>query len=183
LKIKQWLIILSFRKGLGLGETGANIKHTFNQKQTNSINKKSNKRYTQISMKKLKLFFAGAIALVLFAGAAKAQSTTGTATATATTTDPFAGKWDILVKGLPNGDTHMMFTLAAAADGKLGGSIKGTDGPDIPITKSDKDDKGVTLYFTAQGYDVSMTLQKTDDDHVKGSLMNMFDCTGERVKQ
>ncbi len=138
-------------------------------------------------MKKLKLFFAGAVALALFAGVANAQTTTTNATTTTATTtgtaDPFAGKWDILVKGLPNGDTHMIFTLAAGADGKLGGSLKGPDAADIPITKTEKDDKGITIYFTAQGYDVSMTLQKKDDDHVTGSLMNMFDCTGERVKQ
>jgi hypothetical protein len=51
------------------------------------------------------------------------------------------------------------------------------------LTKVEKDDKGIVLNFTAQGYDVSVTLQKKDDDHLTGSMMAMFECTGERVKQ
>lgn len=125
-------------------------------------------------MKKLKLIFAALIALVVFVSKANSQTAA---------TDPFAGKWDILVKGLPNGDTHMFFTINEQ-DGKLSGTYQDMETKkDVPLTKVEKDDKGVVLYFTAQGYDVTVNLQKKDDDHVAGSMMGMFECTGERVKQ
>lgn len=137
-------------------------------------------------MNKIKIVFAGVFALMLFAVKTQAQTTPAPAPApaAASATSSFAGKWDVLVKGLPNGDTHMIFTLTET-DGKLGGSLADPEGknPPIPLTKVDKDDKGITLYFTANNYDVNLALQKsTDDDHVKGSLMGMFDATGERVK-
>ncbi|WP_259068613.1 hypothetical protein HDF24_06885 [Mucilaginibacter sp. X4EP1] len=135
-------------------------------------------------MNKIKIVFAGLFTLTLFAVKTQAQTTPAPAVAAAPATSSFAGKWDVLVKGLPNGDTHMIFTLIET-EGKLGGSLADPEGknPPIPLTKVDKDDKGITLYFTANNYDVNLALQKsTDDDHVKGSLMGMFDATGERVK-
>jgi len=138
-------------------------------------------------MKKIKLILAGFCTLVLFAANAQAQTTPPPASpapaSPAGAPTSFVGKWDILAKGLPNGDTHIFFTITNT-DGKLGGSLVDPETKkDNPLTKVEQDDKGITLYFTAQGYDVSVTLQKiTDDDHVKGSMMGMFDCTGERVK-
>jgi hypothetical protein len=134
-------------------------------------------------MRKIKLLGLSLIAFVLFTVKAHAQETPPPPAPSAVTTS-YVGKWDILAKGLPNGDTHIFFTITNT-DGKLGGSLLDPETKkDNPLTKVEQDDKGVTLYFTAQGYDVTVTLQKTtDDDHVKGSMMGMFDCTGERVKQ
>jgi hypothetical protein len=44
-------------------------------------------------------------------------------------------------------------------------------------------DNEVTLYYTAQGTDVSIVLTKKDEDHVTGRAMGMFDAKGERIKQ
>jgi hypothetical protein len=139
-------------------------------------------------MNKIKLILAGSVAVLLFAVKTQAQTApTATQPAIAPTTvaqTSYAGKWDVLAKGLPNGDTHLFFTIANT-DGKLTGIMTDPETKkENPLSKVEQDDKGVTLYFTAQGYDVTVTLQKTtDDDHVKGSMMGMFDCTGERVKQ
>jgi hypothetical protein len=141
-------------------------------------------------MKKIKLIFAALLALVFFTAKTQAQTTPAPASpAPATTalaagvTTNYAGKWDILAKGLPNGDTHIFFTITNT-DGKLAGTMTDPDTKkENPLTKVEQDDKGVTLFFTAQGYDVTLTLAKTtDDDHVKGNMLNMFECTGERVK-
>lgn len=132
-------------------------------------------------MKHFKLILAALVAFVMFAGKAHAQTA---AAAPAVNATAFAGKWDVLCKGLPNGDTHMMFNLTLT-DGKLGGTLQDPQTKtDIPLTKIETDDKGIVIYFTAQGYDVSMNLaKKDDDDHVTGSLMGMFECNGQRVKQ
>ena len=124
-------------------------------------------------MNKLRPLFAGIFFLLLSIGA-KAQ-TTGA--------DYFAGKWNVLVKALPQGDTKMFFVLDKK-DTTLTGAVQDSTGNEI--AKFDKvtlTATSVTVYFTAQGYDVDVVLNKKDDDHVIGSLMSMFDAEGERVKK
>lgn len=124
-------------------------------------------------MNKLRPLFAGIFFLLLSIGA-KAQ-TTGA--------DYFAGKWNVLVKALPQGDTKMFFVLDKK-DTTLTGAVQDSTGKEI--AKFDKvtlTATSVTVYFTAQGYDVDVVLNKKDDDHVIGSLMSMFDAEGERVKK
>jgi hypothetical protein len=126
-------------------------------------------------MKKFNLIFVSLMAFLLITATSYAQTSTP---------NYFIGKWDVLVKGLPNGDTHMKFNLADSA-GHTKGVLEDTTAAhkDIPLTKVEQASDTITLYFTAQGYDVSLTLTKKDDDHVTGSLMGMFECTGQRIKQ
>ena len=61
--------------------------------------------------------------------------------------------------------------------------MQDTTGTEISkLSNVELKDTTITLYFTAQGYDVNMLLNKKDDDHVTGSLMSMFDAEGERKK-
>ncbi len=125
-------------------------------------------------MRKLSLMLAGLLAFVFIATNAKAQSAPATY---------FAGKWDILVKGTPNGDVHMFFTITEK-DGAFTGTMENPETKkEEPVTKVEKNEKGIAIFFTTQGYDVNITMEKKDDDHVTGSLLGMFECTGERVKQ
>ena len=125
-------------------------------------------------MKKFKLILVSLIALVFITTKTHAQTATP---------NYYAGKWDVLAKGIPGGDKHLFFTITEQ-DGKLAGTLQDPDTKkDNPLTKVEQDDKGgVVLYFTAQSYDVTVSLLKKDDDHVTGSMMGMFDCAGERVK-
>jgi len=125
-------------------------------------------------MKKVSLLFAGLFFLLLSMNV-QAQSKTGA--------DYFVGKWSVLVKGTPNGDSKMVFVLQKK-DASLTGVVEDTTGTEI--AKMDKIDLAgdkVTVYFTAQGYDVNVEMNKKDDDHVTGSLMGMFDAEGDRVKE
>ena len=124
-------------------------------------------------MKKLSQFFIG-FCFLLISVHVSAQSNTGA--------DYFAGKWNVLVKGLPNGDTHMFFVLEKK-DTTLTGIVQDSTG--LQISKIDKADisaTSTTVYFVAQGYDVNLLMNKKDEDHITGSLMSMFDAEGERVK-
>jgi hypothetical protein len=122
-------------------------------------------------MRKLTFIFTVAIAL-FFGLNAKAQ-----------TTDYFPGKWNVVVMGTPNGDAKLTFVLDRK-DGKLGGVVQDTTGKEMTkITQIDEKDKTITAAFTIQSYDVSLTLEPVDDDHVKGSLMGMFEAKGIRVKE
>ena len=124
-------------------------------------------------MKKLSVIISTAFVIFLSTGAL-AQTQSGA--------DYFAGKWNMLVKGLPNGDTKMIVVLDKK-DSILAGAILDSAGTETgKFSKVEIKDNGITVYFTAQGYDVYMTMNKKDEDHVIGSMMDMFDAEGARAK-
>lgn len=127
-------------------------------------------------MKKASVLFFALFLGFAFTGMAQTADTTAT--------DFFAGKWEILVVGAPNGDIKFVTELTRK-DGKLGGSLKDPSGamPEaIPISNVEETKDQLTIFFSAQGYDVNVVLNKVDQDNLKGSLMNMFDSTAKRVK-
>ena len=124
-------------------------------------------------MKKLRVFISAVFIFILSTGA-KAQAQTGAAY--------FTGKWNVLVKGTPNGDAKMTFVLDKK-DSTLTGVVQDSTGKEIAkIDKVELNGDKATVYFNAQGYDVNLEMNKKDEDHVTGSLMGMFDSEGERVK-
>ena len=100
-----------------------------------------------------------------------------------TSADYFAGKWNVLLKGIPGGDARLIFALEKI-DSSITGVVQDSTGKEISrITSAEVKENQVTLYFSAQGYDVNLLLTKKDDDHVTGSLMGMFDAEGDRIKE
>ena len=123
-------------------------------------------------MKKLSLLLALIIGL-LFSATVKAQSTA----------NYFVGKWAITVIGTPNGDTKLTFAFERK-DGKLIGTVRdSTDKEVSKITQIDENDKTINAEFTINDHDVTLSLSPMDDDHVKGSVMGMFDAKGTRIKE
>lgn len=111
-------------------------------------------------------------------------TTTSTPVATPATADFFAGKWDLLIVGTPQGDAKMVANFTRV-DGKLTGEL--SDPADAqkektPITKIEEEATKITIYFSASGYDLNVPLEKVDDDNLKGQLMNMFETTAKRIK-
>lgn len=93
----------------------------------------------------------------------------------------FVGKWKVLTVGTPNGDSKSIVTLERK-DGKLTGNMSAEGTTEvIKFANVEEKENTVTVYFSASGYDVYMTLEKKDDNHVKGSMMDMFDVSGERI--
>lgn len=123
-------------------------------------------------MKKTAIILTGILLLgVLNAGA---QSKAGA--------DYFAGKWSVLFKGTPNGDARMVFLLEQKND-SIAGVAQDTTGAEISkLTDVTLKENEIAFSFTAQGYNVNLLLTRKDEDHVTGSLMNMFDAEGERRK-
>ena len=123
-------------------------------------------------MKKFKSILLG-LFLLLFVAGVKAQTANA---------DYFSGKWNLLLKGLPNGDTKM-FIILEKKDTTMTGAVQDSTGTEISkIDKVELKENTATVYFSAQGYDVNLSMTKKDDDHITGSLMGMFDAEGERVK-
>jgi hypothetical protein len=94
----------------------------------------------------------------------------------------FIGKWDVLVKGLPQGDAHMKFNITDSVGHLKGSMVDTTTNKTIPMTNIEQAADKITLYFTVQSYDVNLVLTKKDDDHATGSLMGMFDAVADRIK-
>jgi len=100
-----------------------------------------------------------------------------------TAADYFEGKWSVLLKGTPDGDARMFFVLEKKAD-SLTGIVQDSTGKELSkISKVEQKENEITVYFTAQGYDVNILLTKKDEDHATGNLMGMFDVDAERKKE
>jgi hypothetical protein len=120
-------------------------------------------------------FLSTAFFLLLLSTKMFAQSKSGA--------DYFKGTWSVLVKGTPNGDARMIFLLENRND-SITGVVQDTTGTEISkISKVELTDTSANVYFTAQGYDVNLVMNKKDGDHITGNLMSMFDAEGERLKK
>ncbi|HTE00776.1 MAG TPA: hypothetical protein VK668_15900 [Mucilaginibacter sp.] len=124
-------------------------------------------------MKKITLCSLMAVMLLIAATKVNAQ----------TAPNYFVGKWDVLLKGTPNGDAHIKFNIADSV-GHLKGTLRDTvENKDVAVTSIVQEGDKITLNFTIQSYDVNLTLAKKDEDHATGSLMGMFDAVADRIKK
>ena len=123
-------------------------------------------------MKKLSILFFFFTAL-LFSSASMAQNS-----------DYFAGDWEVQIKDTPMGTISVVLTLERV-DGKLAGKfVDKASGVETKMNQITEQAAGLTLSFTAEGYgDLYLTLQRTDDENVTGSLMDSFAVEGKRVAQ
>ena len=121
-------------------------------------------------MKKVNVFIIGFI-FILLSGVVSAQ--------TPVTTDYFVGDWEVVVVGTPNGDASMMMHLERV-DGKLQGSFSNEYG-ELKIDSIEEKETSITLFFVIESYDLSLLLEKVDDNNVKGNMVDQFDATGKRV--
>ncbi|PSL28195.1 hypothetical protein [Chitinophaga ginsengisoli] len=125
-------------------------------------------------MKTLRSIFIACLLAIAFSSCAQGQAKSGA--------DFFSGKWNVLVKGTPQGDSKMLMHLESK-EGKLAGNIQDTTGKEIAkIDSTLLAGEEVTVYFNASGYDVYMKLKKKDDDHAEGGLLDMFEAFADRVK-
>lgn len=99
-----------------------------------------------------------------------------------TTPQFFVGNWEVLVKGTPQGDVKMPMSFELKDD-KLVGKITNPETKEV-ATMTSVELKGEELHtaFSAGGYDVTMVIKKKDDDHFAGSLMDMIEVEGTRLK-
>ena len=124
-------------------------------------------------MKKLSSIFT-TVCLLALSFYTKAQ--------TLNNSDYFLGKWSVVIEGTPNGDAKMFVKLEKKDTALVGSILDSTNKEITKISRIEMKDTSVTVYFTAQGYDVYLVMEKKDDDHVKGNMLDMFTANGERVK-
>lgn len=99
--------------------------------------------------------------------------------------DFFAGKWNIVVSGTPEGESKIIAHLVRK-DGSLTGELAVANDatkPAIEITHIDESENAIEIEFSTSGYDVTLTLEKVDNNNLKGQMMGMFDAKAVRVKE
>ena len=80
--------------------------------------------------------------------------------------DYFVGKWNVVVEGTPGGDSKMIISIEKK-DTAWAGAVLDTANTEISkISKIETGENSITVYFTSQGYDVDLVMEKKDDDHV-----------------
>jgi hypothetical protein len=122
-----------------------------------------------------KILFAAMLLMVGLAGKVSAQDNA--------TTDYFVGKWHLVIEGAPDG-TAVFDAVFERKDGKLTGWMTDEKGVKTTFTNVEEvKNQSVTAYFTANGYEVFMLLEKAGADEVTGTVMDMFEISkGTRVK-
>lgn len=95
----------------------------------------------------------------------------------------FADKWSIFIEGTPNGDVTIVMNFEEK-DGKMKGYLTNPqDQSQIEMTSVNINNDKLFANFSMMGYDLSLTLEKEDQDTAKGSLMDMFNTRATRVKE
>lgn len=101
---------------------------------------------------------------------------------TNSTADFWAGKWKLMIENLPQGDPQMIINLERK-NGKFEGNVMDSAMTEVAkFSRVEEKGNSITLFFTAQGYDVNLELEKRSEDSVAGSLMGMFETKGARYK-
>lgn len=103
--------------------------------------------------------------------------------AIATNADFFVGKWATKMIGTPGGDVDIAMVLERK-DGKLTGKMSSEKmGGDQALDKVEESESGkIKVFFQANGMNITMDLEKENEDNLKGKLMNMFEVKATRVK-
>jgi len=125
-------------------------------------------------MKQIRFILAAMLLFVAFAANAQENKEIGSF---------FVGTWNITVKGTPNGDSNMKVVFKRNAEGKITGATCDDQGKETPFTRLEVKNDKITAYWVAQGYDVYLYLEKVADNKVEGSMMDMFDAVGTKVKE
>ena len=95
----------------------------------------------------------------------------------------FIGKWNVMVYGVPNGDTKMVLNIERKED-KLTGNMADTTGinPPVELENIVIADSTFKATFSAQGMDITLMLKIKEDKNITGNMMDMFDIKGTKEK-
>jgi len=93
----------------------------------------------------------------------------------------FIGKWDVMVYGVPDGDTKMIINIGKKDD-KITGNMAdpGKTDPPLELANIEVADSVFKATFNAQGMDITLMLKIKDDKNITGNMMEMFQIKGTK---
>lgn len=100
----------------------------------------------------------------------------------ATDASYFEGKWEVLIKGTPQGDATIPVRFETKDNLTMGYFTEegSTEEKKMSTVKIEGD--ALSAAFNISGYDVTLFLKKVDEESAKGDLMGMFDAFGKKLK-
>ncbi len=115
---------------------------------------------------------------------AVAFTITGLNAQTTSTPESFLeGKWNVFVKGTPQGDVTMPVKFEVK-EGKLKGYYTDLESKtEKPMDTVYYENEKYMMGFVIMGYDLKFVMAKKTDDTMTGSLMDMFDVEATRIKE
>jgi hypothetical protein len=94
----------------------------------------------------------------------------------------YEGKWEVTVFDTPQGTATIPMRFETI-DGKTKGYfMEDASGTEKVMTSVTITGDNLVAYFNITGYDVYLSLVKKEEDVSRGSLMDMFNAEGKRVK-
>lgn len=104
------------------------------------------------------------------------------ATTFAQSADQFIGNWNLSISDTPQGNITVELSIDRV-DGKLSGKFSQAGSSQATtISNITEKDNEITMYFFAEGYDLYLKLNRSEDDKISGYLIDQFPVKGERVK-
>jgi hypothetical protein len=94
----------------------------------------------------------------------------------------YVGKWDVVVKGTPEGDLPLQLTFQQKEGKWTGVYIHQKTKETATLQSIEVQGDKVLLALKFATYEVTMSLNRVDDDHIIGKMMDMLDCEGIRQK-
>lgn len=95
----------------------------------------------------------------------------------------YEGKWEVTVFDTPQGTATIPMRFETVEGSTKGFFVEDASGEEKEMTSVSITGDNLVAYFNITGYDVYISLVKTEDDLAKGSLMDMFTAEGKRVKE
>nr|MCU0471406.1 PKD domain-containing protein [Arcicella sp.] len=96
--------------------------------------------------------------------------------------DFFVGKWATKFIGTPGGDVTMDLIIERNGGVLSGKMVSEKMGSQALDKVEEVDTENIKVFFSANGMNISISLQKEDAENFKGKLMGMFDVKGTKVK-
>lgn len=94
----------------------------------------------------------------------------------------FAGKWEIVLKGTPEGDISFLMTFQQKEGKWMGTYINQKTKEENALQSIEVNGDKITLALKLSSYDMTMQLNRINDEHITGKMMDMMDCVGTRKK-
>ncbi len=101
---------------------------------------------------------------------------------TSASNDFFVGKWATTILGTPNGDVSFDLIIDRYNGNLLGKMMSQQTGSQALDKIEEVNAEKINVFFTANGMNVKMELNKENIDNLKGKVMGMLDVKGSRVK-
>lgn len=94
----------------------------------------------------------------------------------------YKGDWDFEVKDVPQGELTGVLNFTHNGSSLSSYFVSDNNGDTIRVDKINLADTSITLFFSAMGQDIELTLRPEDEQHITGTVMDTYPLLAARRK-